>query len=88
MQAIENVLSIGKKYPINTHANDAFDIDCWCKPPNGSLPSSYDSVNWTALDQKACQVNRLEASGHTLVRGNYKPECPPDIDRPFDEAYR
>lgn len=56
-QAIENVLSIGKKYPINTHANDPFDYECWCRPPNGSLPSSYDNVNWTALDQKTCQVN-------------------------------
>lgn len=27
-KAIENVLSIGKKYPINTHANDPFDYEC------------------------------------------------------------
>ncbi|XP_015432862.1 PREDICTED: electroneutral sodium bicarbonate exchanger 1 [Dufourea novaeangliae] len=54
-KAIENVLSIGKKYPIDTHTKDSFDFECWCDPPNGTLPSSYDNVNWTALDQQACQ---------------------------------
>lgn len=71
-QAIENVLSIGKKYPINTHANDPFDYECWCRPPNGSLPSSYDNVNWTALDQKTCQVNWTSHNVEQLVSRNYK----------------
>lgn len=71
-QAIENVLSIGKKYPINTHANDPFDYECWCRPPNGSLPSSYDNVNWTALDQKTCQVNWTSHIELLLVSRNYK----------------
>ena len=74
-KAIENVLSIGKKYPINTHANDAFDIDCWCKPPNGSLPSSYDNVNWTALDQKACQ----SYNGTLVGEGCNLPHYIPDV---------
>lgn len=66
-QAIENVLSIGKKYPINTHANEPFNYECWCKPPNGSLPSSYDNINWTALDQKTCQVSWTSASNYSLA---------------------
>ncbi|XP_076668966.1 na[+]-driven anion exchanger 1 isoform X4 [Andrena cerasifolii] len=74
-KAIENVLSIGKKYPINTHANDALDIDCWCKPPNGSLPSSYDNVNWTALDQKACQ----SYNGTLVGEGCNLPHYIPDV---------
>lgn len=73
-KAIENVLSIGKKYPINTHANDQFNIDCWCKPPNGSLPSSYDHVNWTALDQKACQTYNGTLVGDGCNLPHYIPD--------------
>ncbi|CAK9805669.1 Sodium-driven chloride bicarbonate exchanger [Anthophora quadrimaculata] len=73
-KAIENVLSIGKKYPINTHANDPFDYDCWCKPPNGSLPSSYDNVNWTALDQKTCQSYNGTLVGDGCSQTHYIPD--------------
>ncbi|XP_043256739.1 electroneutral sodium bicarbonate exchanger 1 isoform X3 [Colletes gigas] len=73
-KAIENVLSIGKKYPINTHANDQFDYECWCKPPNGSLPSSYDHVNWTALDQKACQIYNGTLVGDGCNQPHYIPD--------------
>ncbi|XP_076280478.1 na[+]-driven anion exchanger 1 isoform X8 [Lasioglossum baleicum] len=73
-KAIENVLSIGKKYPIDTHANDQFNIDCWCKPPNGSLPSSYDHVNWTALDQKACQTYNGTLVGDGCNLPHYIPD--------------
>ncbi|XP_053991850.1 sodium bicarbonate cotransporter 3 isoform X9 [Hylaeus volcanicus] len=74
-KAIENVLSIGKKYPMNTHANDQFDYNCWCKPPNGSLPSSYDHINWTALDQKACQ----SYNGTLMGDGCNQPHYIPDV---------
>ncbi|XP_076391842.1 na[+]-driven anion exchanger 1 isoform X9 [Megachile rotundata] len=74
-KAIENVLSIGKKYPINTHANDPFSFECWCRPPNGSLPSSYDNVNWTALDPKACQ----SYNGTLVGDGCNLPHYIPDV---------
>ncbi|XP_026301978.1 electrogenic sodium bicarbonate cotransporter 1 isoform X9 [Apis mellifera] len=74
-KAIENVLSIGKKYPINTHANDPFDYECWCRPPNGSLPSSYDNINWTALDQKTCQ----NYNGTLVGDGCNLPHYIPDV---------
>ncbi|KOX70859.1 Sodium bicarbonate cotransporter 3 [Melipona quadrifasciata] len=74
-QAIENVLSIGKKYPLNTHANEPFNYECWCKPPNGSLPSSYDNVNWTALDQKTCQ----SYNGTLMGDGCNLPHYIPDV---------
>ncbi|XP_017799361.1 PREDICTED: electroneutral sodium bicarbonate exchanger 1 isoform X2 [Habropoda laboriosa] len=73
-KAIENVLSIGKKYPINTHANDPFDYECWCRPPNGSLPSSYDNVNWTALDQKTCQSYNGTVVGDGCSQTHYIPD--------------
>lgn len=74
-KAIENVLSIGKKYPINTHANEPFNYECWCKPPNGSLPSSYDNINWTALDQKTCQ----SYNGTLMGDGCNLPHYIPDV---------
>ncbi|CAD1476157.1 unnamed protein product, partial [Heterotrigona itama] len=74
-KAIENVLSIGKKYPLNTHANEPFNYECWCKPPNGSLPSSYDNVNWTALDQKTCQ----SYNGTLMGDGCNLPHYIPDV---------
>ncbi|XP_033356100.1 electroneutral sodium bicarbonate exchanger 1 isoform X4 [Bombus vosnesenskii] len=74
-KAIENVLSIGKKYPINTHANEPFNYECWCKPPNGSLPSSYDNINWTALDQKTCQ----SYNGTLVGDGCNLPHYIPDV---------
>ncbi|XP_076245519.1 na[+]-driven anion exchanger 1 isoform X9 [Calliopsis andreniformis] len=74
-KAIENVLSIGKKYPINTHANDQFDYECWCKPPNGTLPSSYDNINWTALDPKSCQ----NYNGTLVGDGCNLPHYIPDV---------
>ncbi|CAL1688446.1 unnamed protein product [Lasius platythorax] len=54
-KAIENVLSIGKKYPLNTIPSETLGYDCWCKPPNISLPSSYNNMNWTTLDKTACE---------------------------------
>ncbi|XP_024890376.1 sodium bicarbonate cotransporter 3 isoform X11 [Temnothorax curvispinosus] len=54
-KAIENVLSIGKKYPLNSYPSGTLDYECWCKPPNTSLPSSYDNMNWTTLDKTACE---------------------------------
>ncbi|XP_046144499.1 electrogenic sodium bicarbonate cotransporter 1 isoform X4 [Osmia bicornis bicornis] len=74
-KAIENVLSIGKKYPINTHANDPFSFECWCRPPNGTLPSSYDNVNWTALDPKTCQ----SYNGTLIGDGCNQPHYIPDV---------
>lgn len=58
-QAVENVLSIGKKYPLNTYSSETLDYDCWCKPPNISLPSSYDNMNWSTLDTTACEVLKI-----------------------------
>ncbi|XP_026669419.1 electrogenic sodium bicarbonate cotransporter 1 isoform X3 [Ceratina calcarata] len=73
-KAIENVLSIGKKYPINTHANDPFSYECWCRPPNESLPSSYDHINWTALDQKTCQSYNGTLAGEGCNLPQYIPD--------------
>ncbi|XP_012539969.1 electrogenic sodium bicarbonate cotransporter 1 isoform X1 [Monomorium pharaonis] len=74
-KAIENVLSIGKKYPLNTYSSQTLDYDCWCKPPNISLPSSYDNMNWTTLDKTACE----NYNGTMVGDGCSVPHYVPDV---------
>ncbi|KAL0107936.1 hypothetical protein PUN28_014892 [Cardiocondyla obscurior] len=74
-KAIENVLSIGKKYPLNTSPSEMSDYDCWCKLPNTSLPSSYDNMNWTALDKTACE----NYNGTMVGDGCSIPHYVPDV---------
>ncbi|XP_018351038.1 PREDICTED: electroneutral sodium bicarbonate exchanger 1 isoform X3 [Trachymyrmex septentrionalis] len=74
-KAIENVLSIGKKYPLNTYSSETMDYDCWCKPPNTSLPSSYNSMNWTMLDKTACE----NYNGTMMGDGCNIPHYVPDV---------
>ncbi|XP_011640837.1 electroneutral sodium bicarbonate exchanger 1 isoform X6 [Pogonomyrmex barbatus] len=74
-KAIENVLSIGKKFPLNTYSDETLDYDCWCKPPNISLPSSYDHMNWTTLDKTACE----NYNGTMVGNGCDTPHYVPDV---------
>ncbi|XP_011703363.1 PREDICTED: sodium-driven chloride bicarbonate exchanger isoform X4 [Wasmannia auropunctata] len=74
-KAIENVLSIGKKYPLNTYPSDMLDLDCWCKPPNTSLPSSYNNMNWTTLDKTTCE----NYNGTMVGDGCSVPHYVPDV---------
>ncbi|XP_050448373.1 electroneutral sodium bicarbonate exchanger 1 isoform X4 [Cataglyphis hispanica] len=74
-KAIENVLSIGKKYPLNTYSSETLDYDCWCKSPNISLPSSYNNINWTTLDKAACE----NYNGTMVGDGCDAPHYVPDV---------
>ncbi|KAL2712575.1 electroneutral sodium bicarbonate exchanger 1 isoform X1 [Vespula squamosa] len=74
-KAVENVLSIGKKYPINTHANDPLAYECWCKPPNDSSSYGSENVNWTALDRTTCQ----NYNGTLIGEGCNVPQYVPDV---------
>ncbi|CAG5056503.1 unnamed protein product [Parnassius apollo] len=52
-KAVENVISIGKKFPLKTHADEVLNYECYC------LPSNYSNVpedfNWTTIDKESCQ---------------------------------
>ncbi|KAG7201565.1 hypothetical protein KM043_004313 [Ampulex compressa] len=74
-KAIENVLIIGKKYPVSTHGGESLSYDCWCKPPNGSMPSSYDNMNWTTFDETTCQ----NYNGTMVGEGCDMPHYVPDV---------
>lgn len=51
-KAIENVLKIGHKYPLNLDID--VRVDCYCEPPNGTdLLNS--TTNWTILSKHACK---------------------------------
>lgn len=53
-QAIENVFTIGKTYPINPHGDAVLNYDCFCTPFN---ESSSENVNWTSLSTEECLVS-------------------------------
>ncbi|XP_014478577.1 PREDICTED: sodium-driven chloride bicarbonate exchanger isoform X5 [Dinoponera quadriceps] len=74
-KAIENVLSIGKKFPLNTHPSETLGYDCWCKPSDTILPSSYNNVNWTMLNQTACE----NYNGTMVGDGCSGPHYVPDV---------
>ncbi|XP_024935831.1 electroneutral sodium bicarbonate exchanger 1 isoform X10 [Cephus cinctus] len=73
-KAVENVLSIGKKYPINTHGDEILNYDCWCKPPNQTYSSSYENINWTSLDQIGCQNYNGTLEGGGCGTPHYVPD--------------
>ncbi|KAH6939873.1 hypothetical protein HPB50_021919 [Hyalomma asiaticum] len=51
-KAIENVLKIGQKYPLNLDID--VRVDCYCEPPNGT-DFQNSTVNWTVLSKHACK---------------------------------
>ncbi|KAH0953671.1 hypothetical protein HN011_005095, partial [Eciton burchellii] len=73
-KAVENVLSIGKKYPLNTHSNEIAGYNCWCKQPNITLSSSYDYVNWTSLNKTVCENYNGTMVGDGCSATQYVPD--------------
>ncbi|XP_016842675.1 electroneutral sodium bicarbonate exchanger 1 isoform X5 [Nasonia vitripennis] len=80
-KAVENVLTIGKKFPINPHATDVnfssnYEL-CLCKPPNSTLnllPPGHEHVNWSAMSRIACQ----NFNG-TVIDDCHQPHYVPDV---------
>ncbi|CAH2066118.1 unnamed protein product, partial [Iphiclides podalirius] len=53
-KAIENVISIGKKFPLKTHADEVLNYECFCLPSNYSRVS--EKFNWTTVEKESCQL--------------------------------
>lgn len=51
---MENVLSIGKRFPLNTHAGVELDYNCSCVPGNLSLSSP---ASWGDVSVQNCHVS-------------------------------
>ncbi|KAL7302224.1 hypothetical protein TKK_0004899 [Trichogramma kaykai] len=80
-KAIENVMSIRKKFPISTGQNLG-NSSCFCGPPGTSLNSSYSTtsnqysnINWASLDKYACQA----ANGTVIGENCFSPPPVPDV---------
>lgn len=56
-QAVEKVMSIGQKYPMNP----PMITDCRCLPSNYTA-DSLDNVNWTDIPWQDCQMVRIRCS--------------------------
>ncbi|KAJ8939674.1 hypothetical protein NQ318_016618 [Aromia moschata] len=73
-KAVENVLAIGKKYPINTSGSTDFNFNCSCWV-NDSVTSQYPEIaNSTAVNQTLC----LQLDG-VLSPGCFTPQYAPDV---------
>ncbi|XP_049870588.1 sodium bicarbonate cotransporter 3 isoform X1 [Pectinophora gossypiella] len=63
-KAVENVISIGKKYPLN--------YECYCLPSNYSrVPEHF---NWTAIDKASCQLYNGTLAGGGCDTKVYVPD--------------
>ncbi|KAJ8686552.1 hypothetical protein QAD02_022346, partial [Eretmocerus hayati] len=80
-KAIENVLSIGKKFPINTHGNETLSYNCWCVPQDRANDTSrpytysYGNNSWSSLNATACK----DLNGVLVGDGCNTPHYVPDV---------
>ncbi|XP_052757914.1 electroneutral sodium bicarbonate exchanger 1 isoform X4 [Galleria mellonella] len=71
-KAVENVISIGKKYPLKTRPDEVLNYECYC------LPSNYSNVpepfNWTSVDKETCQLYNGTLAGGGCDTKVYVPD--------------
>ncbi|KPI98578.1 Sodium bicarbonate cotransporter 3 [Papilio xuthus] len=63
--AVENVISIGKKFPLRTHAAEVLNYECYCLPSNYSkVPEEF---NWTTVEKESCQVRQIISDFSVII---------------------
>lgn len=72
-KAVENVLSIGEHFPINTQGDTVLNYECFCTPTNRS--SFPENINWTSLSKEEC----LFKNGTLMGAGCDTPHYVPDV---------
>ncbi|KAL3283056.1 hypothetical protein HHI36_006214 [Cryptolaemus montrouzieri] len=73
-KAVENVLAIGKQFPINTSGYTNLSYECSCVF-NSTIELKHPEIsNWTAVNKTAC----IEMKG-TLSEGCFLPNYTPDV---------
>ncbi|XP_077297814.1 na[+]-driven anion exchanger 1 isoform X1 [Arctopsyche grandis] len=71
-KAVENVIVIGKNFPVNTHPNIDLNYDCFCSPTNYS--TVRDEFNWTDLDKESCKIYNGTLIGDGCDTPHYVPD--------------
>ncbi|XP_058452528.1 sodium-driven chloride bicarbonate exchanger isoform X7 [Malaya genurostris] len=67
-KAVENVLHIGKDYPMNTAGSK---YDCSCLPPDGTVLSPDTIHEWTLYDKKTCLLLNGTLTGFDCSKPEY-----------------
>ncbi|CAH0726441.1 unnamed protein product, partial [Brenthis ino] len=71
-KAVENVISIGKKYPLKTRPDEVLNYECYCLPSNYSrVPEQF---NWTSIDKESCQLYNGTLAGGGCDTKVYVPD--------------
>ncbi|XP_026321956.1 sodium bicarbonate cotransporter 3 isoform X2 [Hyposmocoma kahamanoa] len=71
-KAVENVISIGKNYPLKTRPDEVLNYECYCLPSNYSrVPEQF---NWTAVDKESCQIYNGTLAGGGCDTKVYVPD--------------
>ncbi|XP_045485729.1 sodium bicarbonate cotransporter 3 isoform X1 [Pieris rapae] len=71
-KAVENVISIGKKYPLKTRPDEILNYECYCLPSNYSkVPEQF---NWTSVDKELCKFYNGTLAGGGCDTKVYVPD--------------
>ncbi|XP_048487153.1 sodium bicarbonate cotransporter 3 isoform X3 [Plutella xylostella] len=71
-KAVENVISIGKKYPLKTRPDEVLNYECYCLPSNYSkVPEQF---NWSSVDKVSCQLYNGTLAGGGCDTKVYVPD--------------
>ncbi|XP_037297864.1 sodium bicarbonate cotransporter 3 isoform X1 [Manduca sexta] len=71
-KAVENVISIGKKYPLKTRPDEVLNYECYCLPSNYSkVPEQF---NWSSVDKESCQLYNGTLAGGGCDTKVYVPD--------------
>ncbi|KAL4715167.1 hypothetical protein ACJJTC_012214 [Scirpophaga incertulas] len=71
-KAVENVISIGKKYPLGPYPGEVLNYVCYCVPSNNTnVPEQF---NWTSVNKESCQLYNGTLAGGGCDTKVYVPD--------------
>lgn len=71
---MENVLVIGKKFPINTSGSTNLSYECLCSA-NASIQDEYPEIDWSSINKTTCLSYNATLTGP----GCFTPQYVPDV---------